>query len=168
MKLIAIVGDSPYGTMLENRMDQMTGRVKVVARLGDEYRHKFIERGMIYGPVSEVYPLVTFGVKVVLAAKDDQERKALAERLGLYKWSYATLIHKGAHVASDVTIGKGTLIMDKVTVESGAKIGSHVRLCEESRVKGQTAVRDFTTVHAEGKPSSDALPYAAGEAWTSA
>lgn len=168
MKLIAIVGDSPYGKILEEMIDQMTGRLKVVAKLDDRYHHKFIDSGMIYGPISEVDPLVTYGVKVVLAEEDNPARRNLADRLGLYPWNYATLIHKGASVAPGVPVGKGTVIMDGAVVGPGTQIGSHVIVGHASTLREQETVGDFSTVSMKGKRRGKAFLYKNMEDWTSA
>lgn len=55
----------------------------------------------------------------------------------------ATVIHPTACIASNVTVGRGTLITSHVTVQPGAKIGNFVSIRAGANLGHDTIVEDF-------------------------
>lgn len=86
----------------------------------EEVQGKYILGHMVMGRIEEC--LKYRDCQFVIAIGNNHIRRKIAEK---YDLDYASVIHKTAIIADDVTIGKGTVVMAGAIINSGASVGKH-------------------------------------------
>jgi sugar O-acyltransferase (sialic acid O-acetyltransferase NeuD family) len=81
-------------------------------------------------------------------ARNYRDRIRLIASLGLAPGRFPSIVHPGAFVSRDATIGSGVLIMAGVVVTSNARIGNHVCLLPNTVVHHDVIIGDYTLVGA--------------------
>lgn len=82
----------------------------------------------------------------VLAIGDNSVRETVAKKLSSSKVKFAKIIHPGATIAGDVTIGQGTVVLAGAVINSGAKIGSHVIINTSAVIEHDCIVKDYAHI----------------------
>ena len=95
--------------------------------------------------VLDAYPEAKIVVGVA-SYKNPSLRRTILERLGFDKARYATIVHPSATVASDATIGPGTVIMQQVAVTSGVRIGAHVLISPGVVLSHDDVIGDYVVI----------------------
>ncbi|MYL30802.1 acetyltransferase [Halobacillus halophilus] len=125
MELVALIGCGGHAKVVEQMVEQSFTKVKIVAKLDDRFTNRFFKRGVLYGPIEEIFKLIHYGVKMIVAIGDNRIRKKVVTRLNLHEEHYTNLIHLKAVVADDLEIGKGTVIMPGAIINADVEISSH-------------------------------------------
>lgn len=60
----------------------------------------------------------------IIAIKNNKTRQEIADKF--QEFDYYTVIHPKTHIGENVSIGKGSIIMDEVNIKDNTKIGNHV------------------------------------------
>ncbi len=80
------------------------------------------------------------------SARTYLERVRTIEGLGVNPARFLTLIHPGAFVSRDASIGEGVVIMAGAVITSNARIGKHVCILPNAVVHHDATVGDYTLV----------------------
>ncbi|MCY7751295.1 acetyltransferase [Bacillus inaquosorum] len=126
MRNVAIVGDGGHGKVIRELINARPD-TRLTAVLDDKFRSFEAGKEWCTGPpeaISEVRRLVP-DVLFLIAIGNNSVRKQLAERLGLKKEDFITLIHPTAIVSKSAVIGEGTVIMAGAIIQADARIGAH-------------------------------------------
>ncbi|MDM5303323.1 acetyltransferase [Bacillus subtilis] len=126
MRNVAIVGDGGHGKVIRELINARSD-TRLAAVLDDKFRTFEVGKEWYTGPleaISEVRRLVP-DVLFLIAIGNNSVRKHLAERLGLKKEDFITLIHPSAIVSKSAVIGEGTVIMAGAIIQADARIGAH-------------------------------------------
>lgn len=97
----------------------------------------------IIGTVDLIETLNDGRTDFVIAIGNNETRKGIAEK---YDVNWATLIHPAAHIAINVNIGKGTVVMAGAIVNSCAKIGNHCIINTTSIVEHDNVIDDYAHI----------------------
>ena len=73
-------------------------------------------------------------------------KEAIIGRTGLTLERFATIVHPTASVSRSADVGKGTVILQNVTIASGVRLGAHVMVLPNSVLSHDVSVGDFTCV----------------------
>ncbi|MGF7534274.1 acetyltransferase [Bacillus mexicanus] len=126
MKNVAIVGDGGHGKVIRELINARTD-TRLAAVLDDKFQMLEARKEWYTGPieaVSELRRLIP-DVMFLIAIGNNRVRKKLAERLGLKKEDFITLIHPSAIVSKSAVIEEGTVIMAGAIIQADARIGAH-------------------------------------------
>ena len=93
-------------------------------------------------PVSTEVP-ETIDNRFVISIGSNRIRKKIAEEL---KVDYETLIHPKSNLSTRVVIGKGTVVMAGVSVNSSSKIGNHVILNTNCSIDHDCIIEDYAHI----------------------
>ena len=80
--------------------------------------------------------------------RDFDSRRRLADRLGLARERYGTVVHPTAWLAGSARIGYGTVLLAGVVVTAAATVGDHVAVMPQAVVTHDDVVEDFCTIAA--------------------
>lgn len=108
MRKVAIVGDGGHGKVIRELINARSD-TRLAAVLDDKFRTFEAGKECYTGPpeaVAELRRLIP-DVLFLIAIGNNSVRKQLAERLGLKKEDFITLIHPSAIVSKSAVIGKG-------------------------------------------------------------
>jgi sugar O-acyltransferase (sialic acid O-acetyltransferase NeuD family) len=99
----------------------------------------------VVGPITATM-LRRFDVRLALIAiGDNRIRAAIAHRFeGVVSWP--TVVHPRAHLASDVRLGAGTVVLAGVVVGTGARVGRHAILNTSCSVDHDNQLGDFVHI----------------------
>ncbi len=126
MRKVAIVGDGGHGKVIRELINARSD-TRLAAVLDDKFRTFEAGKECYTGPpeaVAELRRLIP-DVLFLIAIGNNSVRKQLAERLGLKKEDFITLIHPSAIVSKSAVIGEGTVIMAGAIIQADARIGAH-------------------------------------------
>ncbi len=84
-------------------------------------------------------------VLCVATSRDLFCRKRLAERLGLPRERYATIVHPAASLAPGVTVGVGSIVLAFVAVTAPQHIGDHVVIMPHVTFTHDDSVGSYST-----------------------
>ncbi len=73
----------------------------------------------VLGSISDINK---YSVKTIIAIGDNGLRAKIAKQ---FNADFAVLIHPSAQIASDVTLGAGTVVMANAVINASARIGKH-------------------------------------------
>ncbi|TXK82518.1 acetyltransferase [Paenibacillus sp. N3.4] len=119
------------------------------AILDDKYEQLKLVGDIYIGPISSVHDLVEqmrSSPKFVIGIGNNRTRKSIAERLGLTRESYTSLIHDSAIVSGSAFIGVGSVIMAHTIVNAGAVIGDHAIINSGAIVEHDAYVGDYVHI----------------------
>jgi sugar O-acyltransferase (sialic acid O-acetyltransferase NeuD family) len=103
----------------------------------------------ILGPIEIARDLVTLGVVVTVGnPRRFDAKEAIVEHLDLDDDRYVTLIHPTASIGTQVSIGRGTVILAGCVVTQGVTIGRHVALMPNVVLTHDDDVGDFAILGA--------------------
>ncbi|MEG7379283.1 acetyltransferase [Bacillus subtilis] len=126
MRNVAIVGDGGHGKVIRELINARSD-TRLAAVLDDKFPTFEAGKEWYTGPpeaITDVRRLVP-DVMFLIAIGNNSVRKHLAERLGLKKEDFITLIHPSAIVSKSAVIGEGTVIMAGAIIQADARIGAH-------------------------------------------
>ncbi|MCO4853023.1 acetyltransferase [Bacillus vallismortis] len=126
MRNVAIVGDGGHGKVIRELINTRSD-TRLAAVLDDKFRTFQDGKEWYTGPpeaASEVRRLIP-DVLFLIAIGNNRIRKQQAERLGLKKEDFITLIHPSAIVSKSAVIGEGTVVMAGAIIQADARIGAH-------------------------------------------
>ena len=90
-----------------------------------------------------------FKIFIFIAIGFNYKRKIIADYFDINfkgKFSYKTIISKNSNIASDVKIGKGSIIMPGVTINTNTKIGKHSIINTNSSLDHDNSLGNFSSV----------------------
>lgn len=93
------------------------------------------------------------GANVVVAVSDPVARRALVERLRTGGLGFFSLVHPLATVASDTTIGDGSIVLAGAYVSSSVRMGEHVQVNYNATIGHDAVLDDYSTVFPGGNVS---------------
>lgn len=73
-------------------------------------------------------------------------KNSIIARTGLPDERFETIVHPSAHVSRFASVGRGTAILQNVTVASGAKVGRHVVILAGSTINHDSVIGDFSSI----------------------
>lgn len=121
-----------------------TGRYNVMGILDDRFGQETpgIDGVPVRGPIT-ADAVRTNGVEnAVIAIGANQARAAVAHRLdGFVNW--VTLVHPMAYMASNISVGEGSVVLAMCVIQPGASVGRHVILNTASTVDHDSAIGDY-------------------------
>lgn len=79
----------------------------------------------------------------VIGIGDNAIRRTIAER---YDVNWVSLVHPSAQIATNVTIGRGTVVMAGAVANACAQIGQHCIINTNSAVEHDNVIGDFVQV----------------------
>ena len=150
MKKIFILGASGHGRSIldivisENKYD-VVGFIDSLKIVGDTYCHRpILGRESDLGDLIGKYQLEGY----IVAIGDNYQRFLAVQRIEKAHPSLNlfTTIHPSAIIASDVEIDRGTVIMPRVTVISGCKIGKGCILNTASSLDHDSIMKDWSSI----------------------
>jgi sugar O-acyltransferase (sialic acid O-acetyltransferase NeuD family) len=146
MEPVWILGAGGHARVLVDAI-QAERRYKVVGALDDdEAKHGTTIAGVPVRAAISREAINLFQARLaIIAIGDNQVRAAVNGRLhGLLAW--IKVIHPRAHIASDVMIGDGTVLLAGAVVQTGAQIGRHVIINTCSSVDHGSRIGDYSHV----------------------
>ncbi|MEC1288765.1 acetyltransferase [Bacillus mojavensis] len=144
MRNVAIVGDGGHGKVIRELISARSD-TRLAAVLDDKFSTFDAGRELYTGPseaISEVRRLIP-DVMFVIAIGNNSVRKQLAERLGLYKEDFITLIHPSAIISKSAVIGEGTVIMAGAIIQADVRIGAHCIINTGAIAEHDNQIGDF-------------------------
>lgn len=97
----------------------------------------------VLGTIAEAGRYLAHGCEFVLAIGNNEIRRSLARRLIL---PYYTAVHPRAIIASEVSLGVGTVVMAGAIVNPGAVIGRHCILNSGCIVEHDNQIADYVHI----------------------
>lgn len=79
----------------------------------------------------------------IIGIGNNETRKRIAEQ---YDVNWTALIHPSAQIGTDVSIGKGTVVMARAIINAGARIGSHCIINTGAIVEHDNRIADFVHI----------------------
>jgi acetyltransferase EpsM len=148
---IIVIGQGGHGRVLMEIV-RVSSQYRLTAIADDRYSEVTLCAGLPYGPISAVPHMLEDepAAQVVIGVGDNKTRQAIAERLDLADLSYAALVHPGAHVAGDVRLGPGAVVMAGAIIGPGAVIGPHAIVNSGAVVEHDAIVGPFGHVSPNG------------------
>ncbi|MCI4138037.1 acetyltransferase [Bacillus vallismortis] len=144
MRNVAIVGDGGHGKVIRELINARSD-TRLAAVLDDKFRTFEAGKEWYTGPpeaASEVRRLIP-DVLFLIAIGNNRIRKQQAERLGLKKEDFITLIHPSAIVSKSAVIGEGTVIMAGAIIQADARIGAHCIINTGAVAEHDNHISDF-------------------------
>ncbi|MCY8307574.1 acetyltransferase [Bacillus vallismortis] len=144
MRNVAIVGDGGHGKVIRELINARSD-TRLAAVLDDKFRTFEAGKEWYTGPpeaASEVRRLIP-DVLFLIAIGNNSIRKQQAERLGLKKEDFITLIHPSAIVSKSAVIGEGTVIMAGAIIQADARIGAHCIINTGAVAEHDNYISDF-------------------------
>lgn len=80
----------------------------------------------------------------IIAIKNNKTRQEIADKF--QEFDYYTVIHPKAHIGENVSIGKGSIIMDEAVIKNNTKIGSHVIINHRCIIDEEVIVEDYVNL----------------------
>ena len=80
----------------------------------------------------------------IIAIKNNKTRQEIADRF--QEFDYYTVIHPKTHIGENVSIGKGSIIMDEVNIKDNTKIGNHVIINDRCIIDEDVIVEDYVNL----------------------
>lgn len=134
MKQIYIYGCSGHGLVVAD-----------IARACGYQTIIFVDDGKNQCPTfEEIQSLNTF--PIALGVGDNVTRQKLFEKVCLYGFSVATLIHPSSTISPSATLEAGTVVMPHVVVNAGASVGKGVILNTGCIIEHECTVEDFVHI----------------------
>jgi sugar O-acyltransferase (sialic acid O-acetyltransferase NeuD family) len=101
----------------------------------------------VRGPLEKVaeYPQAEF-VLAIGSPSSFWKREAVAERLDLPAERYATIVHPTASVSRMSTLGRGTVVLQNVTIASNVRVGHHVMILPNTVISHHDVIGEFTEI----------------------
>jgi sugar O-acyltransferase (sialic acid O-acetyltransferase NeuD family) len=114
----------------------------------DATRHgSCIWNAPVLGPLADLARFPAAKVVIAMAHyRRPQIRTEIADRLGLSRDRYATLVHPSADVSPDVVLGAGCLVFRSAFIGDGARLGDHVFISPRALVSHHVVVEDGATL----------------------
>ena len=91
-----------------------------------------------------VYHKVQENGLLIISIGDNKTRKMIAEKL--INNNFALALHPSAIVSSNISIGKGTVVMQGAIVQSCAKIGNHCIINTAASVDHDCVIEDYVHI----------------------
>ena len=80
----------------------------------------------------------------IIAIKNNKTRQEIADKF--QEFDYYTVIHPKTHIGENVSIGKGSIIMDEVNIKDNTKIGNHVIINHGCIIDEEVIVEDYVNL----------------------
>lgn len=80
----------------------------------------------------------------IIAIKNNKARKEIADKF--QEFDYYTVIHPKTHIDKNVSIGKGSIIMDEAVIKDNTKIGNHVIINHGCIIDEEVIVEDYVNL----------------------
>ena len=101
----------------------------------------------VLGSVAALADLPDAQVVVATGRPDNfTSRARIVTGLGIDRARWATVVHPGASLAADTTVGPGSVILAGVIATTGVRIGSHVAVMPSVVLTHDVQVGDFATI----------------------
>ncbi|MGB7979558.1 MAG: NeuD/PglB/VioB family sugar acetyltransferase [Candidatus Nanopelagicales bacterium] len=101
----------------------------------------------VLGPVAALAELPDAQVIVATGRPDNYtSRPRIVAGLGIDEARWATVVHPGASLASDTTVGPGSVLLAGVIATAGVRIGSHAAVMPLVVLTHDVHVGDFATI----------------------
>ncbi len=97
----------------------------------------------VLGKTDCIETLIDGKTDFVIGIGNNEIRKRIAAK---YELSPVTLVHPSAQIASNVFIGKGTVIMAQAVVNSGSEIGLHSIINTGAVVEHDNSIGDYVHI----------------------
>lgn len=97
----------------------------------------------IIGKTTDLTKLNDSETDFVIAIGNNNARQFIAES---YDVNWVTLIHPSAHIAVDVSIDAGTVIMASAVVNPGTKVGKHCIINTGAIIEHDNAIEDYVHI----------------------
>ncbi|SES75924.1 acetyltransferase EpsM [Salinibacillus kushneri] len=142
---VMIVGDGGHGKVIQ---DIISGfhTIEIRTILDDRYSNDFFQDGKMYGPISSFDTWWHPNMKVMIAIKDNQERKRIMHKLGLSTEKYLTIIHPSSIISPTAKIGHGSVVMANAVIQADTVIGNHCIINTGAIVEHDNDVCDYTYI----------------------
>jgi UDP-N-acetylbacillosamine N-acetyltransferase len=144
-KQLVIWGASGHARVIVDiiRLSREFTVVGFLDNINTELHGKMFCQAPILGGLEQLEELKFNNINTIfLAIGNCQARLKLAAILKVQKFNLATLIHPNAVIASDVTIGDGTVIMAGAVINSGARIGENVIVNTSASIDHDCLIED--------------------------
>jgi len=122
-----------------------SGRFQIVGFVDDVNENRIGEvfaGGEILNPERVEDLRANRATKVLVAVGDCTARLAVAARLRAKGWTFATVVHPAAVVASDSRLGEGTIAVAGAIVNPNCRVGAHVILNTACTVDHDSVIED--------------------------
>ncbi|RLB08969.1 MAG: acetyltransferase [Deltaproteobacteria bacterium] len=111
----------------------------------------FQKRGKFFGyPILGGFAELTKNIynncKLILAIGNNQSRKRLWGKIRPLGYELAYAIHPSSQIGRDVFVGKGTVVMANVVINSGSKIGENVILNTGATIDHDCIIGDYVHI----------------------
>lgn len=139
--MLIIIGASGHGKVLADIAIKMQ-KWKKISFLDDDPNITEILGCQVIGPSSDA-PHYKEQADFIVGIGDNEIRANIQKELMEAGFSITTLIHPSAIIATDVEVGKGTVIMAGVVVNSSTRIRNGVIINTSASVDHDNVIEDF-------------------------
>ena len=80
----------------------------------------------------------------IIAIKNNKTRQEISDKFK--EFDYYTIIHPKAKIGKNVSIGKGSIIMDEAVINDNTKIGNHVIVNHGCIIDEEVIVEDYVNL----------------------
>jgi UDP-perosamine 4-acetyltransferase len=102
---------------------------------------------VVLGGKDELPALRRRGINyAIVAVADNKIREEMASQLARSGFKFATAIHPAAHIASDVEIGAGSVVMAGAVINPDTRLGAHVIVNTQAVVEHDNRIEDFVHI----------------------
>ncbi len=140
MKQLLIIGAGGHGRVVAD-MAQLGGQYERIIFF-DDADITTSGSNPVIGKVRDALKHLD-GNDVVVAVGNNQTRQSLCEWLESHLANIVSVIHPSAIVASNVSIGKGTVVMANAVIQCGSRIGKGVIVNTAATIDHDCVIADY-------------------------
>ncbi|SDI21400.1 sugar O-acyltransferase, sialic acid O-acetyltransferase NeuD family [Alteribacillus persepolensis] len=102
----------------------------------------------VLGPLSSAakYSETCYFVNGIGSASNFKKKEEIISKTNIPLSRFETIIHPSANVSNMAQIGKGTVILQGVTIAANVKINNHVMVLPNSVVSHDTIIHDYSSI----------------------
>ncbi len=148
-KDLIIIGAGASGRLVAEAAEEMTNEWNLLGYLDDDpmKQDKEVNGVPILGKTDSIgkYPHCYFIIKLG-SPKNRFFKKEFVENLKIERDRFATIVHPEAKVSKYATVGRGTVIMPRVTIQVNVKIGDHVTINGHAYIGHDVTIEDHVAI----------------------
>lgn len=155
---LVILGAGGHGReVLDVARHARSSAYQFVGFLSDEEPHRHLLEQVHASWLGPVADLQHIEADFVIGVGDPSVRRTLDEHARSWGRSPATLWHRTAHRAVDVSEGPGTVVLANASVTSNVRLGSHVHINLNATVAHDCQLNDYVTVNPGANLNGDVV-----------
>ncbi|MCL4872103.1 MAG: acetyltransferase [Anaerolineae bacterium] len=146
---VIVIGAGGHGQVVADILWRMHAAGEAVEPVGflddaDSWQGQWVSKLPVLGKTADLFRFAHDAL--VVAIGNNLTRQRVAQALQAQGEQFVTVCHPTAVIASDVSIGPGTMICANVVINPGAVIGSHAILNTACTVDHHNRIGDFAHI----------------------